>query len=353
MIEENFQLVLSKFRLNSEPSSIKQWGEGHIHDTYLVESLDHQPDYILQKINHKIFHDIPGMMKNIEIVTHHIREKIKTLPGHDPVRESVNLIRTETGLAYCMDDEGNYWRMYVFIPETVTWQKMPHPFVSYEAGKAIGFFQSMLTDLATPLLTTIPDFHNINLRIQQFENAKQSDPESRIDKACIEIDFAQSRFECMKSYFEDLDRKAVIRATHNDTKLNNVLFDRENKALCLIDLDTVMPGYVHFDYGDALRTMANTALEDEKDLSKVHFNLDVYEQFTRGYLEVAVDFLTETEKELLPYAPIYLTFIIGLRFLTDYLNGDIYFRTHYSDHNLERAKVQFKLVSEMEKTLGF
>jgi Ser/Thr protein kinase RdoA (MazF antagonist) len=157
----------------------------------------------------------------------------------------------------------------------------------------------------------------------------------------------------MKSYFRSLQEKAIARPTHNDTKLNNILFDNNGRALCLVDLDTVMQGYVHFDYGDALRTMANTALEDEKDLSQVHFNREVYDTFTRGYLSETGKFLSPVEISLLPYAPVYMTFIIGLRFLTDHLKGDVYFHVHHTGHNLERARVQFKLVEEIERSLNF
>ncbi len=230
---------------------------------------------------------------------------------------------------------------------------MEDPALAYEAGKAIGFFQAMLSDLESELVDTIPDFHNIGFRISQYEQAKNSDTYGRVGLVSDDILFAEKRFSRMKSYYQSLKENAIVRATHNDTKVNNVLFDRNNKAQCLIDLDTVMPGYVHFDYGDALRTMANTALEDERDLGKVHFNEDIYRAFTEGYLKEAGSFLSDDELALLPYSPIYLTFLIGLRFLTDHLNGDVYFRIHRRGHNLERARVQFRLVEEMEKVLIF
>jgi Ser/Thr protein kinase RdoA (MazF antagonist) len=243
--------------------------------------------------------------------------------------------------------------MYVFIPGTVTYQKMSDPAMGFEAGKIIGQFQALLSDLKTELVETIPDFHNIDWRIRQYQQAKHENPAGRLTVVEDDLRFAEQRFDRMSAYYRSLKEKAVVRATHNDTKLNNILFDPGNKALCLIDLDTVMPGYVHFDYGDALRTMANTALEDEKDLSKVKFNSDIYHSFTRGYLEEAEGFLIPDERARLPYAPIYLTFIIGLRFLTDFINGDVYFRVHHPEHNLERARVQLMLVREMEKVLNF
>ena len=341
--------ICSRFISADHIVSIALYGEGHIHDTYFVETRNHQPDYILQKINHNIFRDIPGMMGNIEKVTTHIRQKLAGLPGHDPGRESLTLVKTKEGQSFFMDGNGNYWRMFVFIPGTVTFQIMTDPAMGFEAGKTIGNFQALLSDLKDPLIETIPDFHNMDLRISQFQQAKVTNPNGRVALVPHELLFAEQHFDRMQVYFHELNEKAVVRTTHNDTKLNNILFDRQDKALCLIDLDTVMPGFVHFDYGDALRTMANTSLEDEKDLSKVQFNKDIFDSFTRGYLDAAGGFLAPAELDLLPYAPIFMTYIIGLRFLTDYLNGDVYFRVNHPEHNLERARVQFKLVSEMEK----
>jgi hypothetical protein len=351
----NHKLVnlLRQFVIQERIVSIAPYGEGHIHDTFLVETSSHIPDYILQKINRNVFRNIPGMMNNIEMVTGHIRRKLAQLPGHDPDMESLTLVYTQTGLSYHKDDNNDFWRMYVFIPDTITYQEMTDPALAHEAGKAIGFFQALLTDLNASLIETIPDFHTIDWRIRQYQQAKLENPAGRASVVKDDLLFAEQRFDCMSAYYHLLKEKAVIRATHNDTKLNNILFEPDGKALCLIDLDTVMPGYVHFDYGDALRTMSNTAPEDEKDLSKVKFNREIYQSFTRGYLEEAERFLTSEELTLLPYAPIYLTFIIGLRFLTDFLNGDIYYRTLHPEHNLDRARVQFKLVEEMEKVLIF
>jgi hypothetical protein len=344
-------VIPDAYELASAPVEVVRWGEGHIHDTYLIRTEDHQPDYILQKINGNVFRNIPGMMQNIEAICRHLRGKLSGMPGHNPDREALTLVPTRQGKAWHVDEEGNSWRIYTFIPDTITYQKMTDPGLASEAGRIIGKFQAMLADLKEPLIDTIPDFHNISFRISQYFQAKGNDPQKRVPAIPGEIRFAEERFSAMRAYFENLKENAVVRATHNDTKVNNILFDRNDKALCLIDLDTVMPGYVHFDYGDALRTMANTALEDETDLETVHFNVPVYEAFTRGYLQAAGSFLSPQENDLLPFAPIYLTFMIGLRFLTDYLNGDVYFRIHYPEHNLVRARVQFKLVAEMEKML--
>lgn len=343
--------IIERFPLNSEPVSTVRWGEGHIHETYLVRTLDHPPDYILQKINRNIFRNIPGMMRNIQIVCSHLKTKLTELPGHDPDKESLTLLMTKEGNTWYEDDSGNAWRMYVYIPGTFIFQKIEDPAVAFESGSAIGRFQALLSDLNMPLINTIPDFHNINSRISQYYHAKSSDAQNRIPIASAEIRFVEEHFGKMRAYYDDLKENAILHVTHNDTKVNNILFDKNNHALCLIDLDTVMPGYVHFDYGDALRTMASTALEDERNLAKVHFNIPVYEAFTSGYLQEAGRLLNQDEMAMLPFAPIYLTFIIGLRFLTDYLNGDIYFRIHYPGHNLVRARAQFRLVEDMEQRL--
>lgn len=345
--------VTGLFDVQGDIIKIAPYGEGHIHETYLIETENHCPDYILQKINRNVFRDVPAMMRNIQAVTQHLRDKLLALPGHDPDRESLQLVLTRAGDSFYQDDQGNYWRVFIFIPGTVTYQNLPDKALAREAGRAVGNFQLLLSDLKKTLEVTIPGFHNINFRIRQYAEAKRNDPAGRVDLVKEDLTFVENRFDRMMAYYADLNDQAEIRVTHNDTKLNNILFDRDHKALCLIDLDTVMPGFVHFDYGDALRTLANTAAEDERDLSKVKFNRKIYQGFTRGYLEAVESFLTDAERKLLPFAPIYLTFIIGLRFLTDYLNGDVYYRIHYPDHNLIRARVQFRLVSEMEKAVPF
>ena len=346
-----FSKIPDQFCLEAPPSRIQRWGEGHIHETYLIETRDHHHEFILQKINHNIFKDIPGMMANIEAVTRHLNKNSKPDNGHYSEKQQLRLVYTHDGHTFYKDENGDYWRMFYFISGTVTFQTLDDPSLAAEAGRAIGLFQSQLTDLPDGLVETLPDFHDINFRIVQYYEAKKKNALHRLGGIVAEADFAEVRFDRMKDYLLSLREYAAVRVTHNDTKLNNILFDHNRKAVCLIDLDTVMPGYVHFDYGDALRTMSNTAPEDENDLSKVRFNKEVYDYFTLGYLEAAGNMLNDDEKRLLPFSPVYLTFIIGLRFLTDYLNGDIYFRIHHPGHNLERAKVQFKLVSEIENSL--
>ena len=344
----SFKIILDQFDLVSLPLSVIRWGDGHIHETYFVETAKPHPGYILQKINKSIFRDIPGMMNNIRVVTNHVKRKISAIPGYNGELETLSLVYTKNGSSFYEDENHDFWRMYDFIADTVTYQVAPGIEIAAQAGKAIAKFQYYLSHIKEPLVETIPDFHNILSRINQYREATAKDAAKRLAKIPEEIAFAESRFPAMIEYYSALREKAVIRVTHNDTKLNNILFDKSGKALCLVDLDTIMPGYIHFDYGDALRTLANTAAEDEKDLSLVRFNEPVYKSFTEGYLSVAKNFLTGEEIGLLPFAPVYLTFIIGLRFLTDYINGDVYYRTHRPDHNLERAKAQFQLVKRFE-----
>lgn len=332
-----------------EPLSANPFGQGHLHDTFLVTTEGEGDDYILQRINHKIFRNIEGMMENIAHVTHHLKDKLKNRPHHDPLRESLTLILTRSGDTYLKDAKGNYWRMYLFISGASEYQKIEDAHLAMEAGRIIGDFQLMLSDLDHTLCETLPRFHDIHFRLEQYREACENDRSGRLENLAMETAFVAERASRMTDYYESLRRDAVVRVTHNDTKVNNVLFNDHHKAMCLLDLDTVMPGYIHFDFGDAVRTMANTALEDEQDLKRVHFNMDLFKAFSKGYLSRALKFLTPEEMELIPYSPVYLTFLIGLRFLTDHINGDRYFKTKYPAHNLVRAHVQFRLVEEMEK----
>jgi Ser/Thr protein kinase RdoA (MazF antagonist) len=344
--------LINKFDIPDVAVSVVPHGQGHIHDTYFVRVLDPaSPGYILQRINHHIFRDVQAMMENIEKVTRHIRNKLEAMPGHDPEKESITLFYTKQGKAWYEDKSGNFWRLYLFIRDTQVFQEVNNPELAVEAGRIIGRFQSLLSTLDEPLHETLPNFHDVNFRIGQYEEAISKDPAGRLKDIKPEIELVESRFEDMRNYLYQLKKHAVVHVTHNDTKVNNILFDRTLKAQCLIDLDTVMPGYVHFDFGDALRTLANSATEDEKDLSKVRFNIKLFRAFSKGYLTEAKTFLNPEEIRMLPFSAAYLTFVIGLRFLTDHINGDVYYKTRYPGHNLDRARVQLKLVQEIETAL--
>jgi hypothetical protein len=326
-------------------------GSGHIHDTFLVQTREIDRDnYILQKLNNTVFRNIPQLQENIERVTQHLHYKISKIPGSDPKRESLTLVPAKTGKSWITDKDGNFWRMYIFIPDQHSFDIVDSTEKAFEGGKAIGRFQAMLSDLpGPPLHETIPYFHDIEKRLETFYRILAVDPVSRAASVTSLIDFVSQRAEVMKTILKlGKEGRIPVRITHNDTKFNNILFDRNDKAICVIDLDTVMPGYVHYDFGDAIRTAANVASEDEEDLSKIEMDISLFEAHARGYLSETGQTLNETEKEYLAFAPILITFIMALRFLTDYIDGDHYFKIHHPYHNLQRAKAQFKLVESME-----
>jgi hypothetical protein len=343
--------TLSEFLPEVGIEDIIPYGTGHINKTYQVlTEPSHGRSYILQQINHNIFKDVPGMQENISRVTEHIFQKIKNLPGIDLNREALRLIPTRSNLSYFKDDKGNYWRLYVFIEGSRCYQKAPSFEIAFEAGKAFGRFQRYLEDITGgPLHETIPDFHDMQKRLVTFEKAISEGKGERIQESAHEIDFVKSRAGSMVEFINRAkENKVPLRITHNDSKLNNVLFDEQNRALCIVDLDTVMQGYVFYDFGDAIRTLANTAEEDEQDLSRVSIEMNLYKAFAGGFLAEAEKALTPEEISGLAFSCQYMTFIIGLRFLTDYLQHDWYFRIHREKHNLERARVQFRLVEDME-----
>jgi len=343
--------IAGQFRTNSISRDIFNYGTGHIHDTYLVKTeSSNQPDYILQKINTEVFRDADALMFNIDTVTSHLFQKLGSFKDSGKYLP-LELIRTVNDTAYLQQDDA-CWRMFVFIDGSTTFDQFTKPKQAFEAGRAIGKFQYLLTDLDIPLKETIPGFHDLGLRLETFYEVCKRDRYGRERFVRNETGFVEMMHNRMKPFLLQMySHHFPLRVTHNDTKINNILFDSEDNAICLIDLDTVMPGYVFYDFGDAIRTLANAADEDENDLSKVKFNVALYRSFRDGYLDAAEYFLTETEKEWLPFSVVYMTFIIGLRFLTDYLAGDVYYKTSYPEHNLARARCQFELIRKMENRL--
>lgn len=328
------------------------YGSGHIHDTFRIETVEHdKDDYILQRLNNKIFKNIPELQNNIERVTIHLRKKLEAIPGSEIKRECLTLIPAKNGKSWILDKEGDYWRMYIFITNHRSYNIVDSPDKAFEGGKAIGRFQAMLADLpGNPLFETIPFFHDIEKRLDTFKRIIKEDPKGRVKDVAAEIDFVLKRAEGMKVILKlGRENKIPLRITHNDTKFNNILLDENDKALCVIDLDTVMPGYVHYDFGDSIRTVANIAAEDEKELSKVKMDINLFESYARGYLSETKDTLNPVEKEYLSFAPRLITFTIALRFITDHIDGDNYFKIHHENHNLQRARAQFKLVESMEE----
>lgn len=351
-MDQNLKKIFNRFSADGTFSEGEPYGSGHIHDTYRI--LTHEKDkddYILQRLNSRIFKNIPELQHNIERVTNHLNLKLSSIPGSDVKRECLTLIPSKDGKSWITEEKGEYWRMYIFISNHKSYNIVGSPRKAYEGGKAIGRFQAMLADLpGEPLYDTIPFFHDIERRLETFNRILKGDPVKRVKKITKEIDFVLKRADEMKIILKlGREGKIPLRITHNDTKFNNILLDENDKALCVIDLDTVMPGYVHYDFGDAIRTVANIAAEDEKELSKIKMDISLFESYTKGYLSETREILNITEKEHLAFAPRLITYTIALRFLTDYIDGDNYFKIHHEDHNLQRARAQFKLVESMEE----
>ena len=342
-MNEHELAILRQFCLDAEPASCTPYGCGHINRTYLVATAGGRC-YILQKINHHTFRDVAGLMENIELVTEHLRRK-----SPDP-RSVLTLIRTKDGKSYLKADDG-YWRVFRFVEDSICLQQPESDADFYESAVGFGTFQQLLSDFpAEKLHETIPNFHNTPDRYRAFHETLTRDPMHRAAQVQPEIEFALARQAEMAALQNALDAGELpLRVTHNDTKLNNVLFDaKTRRALCIIDLDTVMPGSALYDYGDSIRFGAATAAEDERELDKMEMSLERFRVFTRGYVR-ACPGLTQKELELLPLGAKVMTMECGVRFLTDHIDGDNYFSIHREGQNLDRARTQFKLVADMER----
>ena len=341
--------ILPHYALEGGVIGAAPYGTGHINDTFRVDTGAGRA-YILQRLSPVAFREPEKVMANVQGVLTHLRGKVEARGG-DPARETLTLVLTAEGRP-CVMDESGCWRMYLLITGAVGYQLPDSMEVFREAGRAFGAFQTALEDYpADTLHETIPRFHDTVNRAANLSRAIEADAAGRA--ACVEaeIAFARARFDRAGALLDGLHAgRLPLRVTHNDTKLDNVLMDcATGKALCVIDLDTVMPGLCAYDFGDAIRFGANTALEDEADLTKVHFSLDMYRAWTEGYLGEAGDALTAEEIRSLPLGAWMMTYEVGVRFLTDYLEGDVYFHTAYPEHNLVRARNQFALLKDMER----
>ena len=342
MKEQNLNHVMQQFDLSME---IDPYGNGHINDTYLAVI----PRYILQRINTSIFKNPDELMENIKNVTSFLRDLIAE-EGGNPDRETLTVIPTKDGKPYYKVDEGNVFRVYRFIEDTKSIENSKTIEDLYEAGVGFGHFQKHLADFPVEKLhETIKDFHHTPKRVEALKEAIRNDLAGRAESVKDEIAFALENAVWSDTVVKGIEEGAIpVRVTHNDTKINNILFDNcTGKAVCVIDLDTVMPGSMLYDFGDALRIGGSTAAEDETDLNQVWFNIDAFESFAKGYLGEMKDYLTAKELELLPLSVKLMTYECGIRFLTDYLNGDTYFKIHREHHNLDRARNQFKLVADI------
>lgn len=344
--------VVAAFDVEGKVVEYIPFGNGHINDTRLV-TMDNGVQYVLQRINKNVFKRPDLLMENYVGVTKFIRKKIEEMGG-DPLRNVLNAMPTKDGKSFLLDEEGEFWRLLVYVTDSIGYDKVERPEQFYDSAVSFGDFQYMLRDYpAHTLHETIVNFHNTPDRYRQLMEAIENNAAGRLDEVSAEIEFAKARFEFAHT-LENAHKegKLPLRVTHNDTKLNNILFDINNgEALCVIDLDTIMPGYSVNDFGDSIRFGATTALEDETDLSKVNFDISLYELYVKGFIEGAKGGLTEGELEMLPIGAIMMTFECGMRFLADYLNGDTYFRIHRPSHNIDRCRNQFKLVADMESQL--
>lgn len=341
--------IVSHFKLEGTVQEIKPLGSGLINDTYKVSTVEETaPDYVLQRINHAIFQNVEMLQDNIDAVTRHIRKKLESCGETDIDRKVLHFLPTGEGKTYWFDGD-SYWRVMVFIPRAKTYETV-NPEYSYYAGVAFGNFQAMLADIPDKLGETIPDFHNMEFRLKQLRDAVAADASGRVAEVKYYLDEIEKRADEMCKA-ERLHREGKLpkRVCHCDTKVNNMMFDEDGTVLCVIDLDTVMPSFIFSDYGDFLRSAANTGAEDDKNLDNVNFNMDIFQAFTKGYLESAKSFLLPVEIENLPYAAALFPYMQCVRFLADYINGDTYYKIQYPEHNLVRTKAQFKLLQSVEE----
>jgi len=343
--------IFAQFNTGTQIKTYRHFGSGHINDTILVETVgDANPDFVLQMVNHHIFKDVPDLIHNIVLVTDFIRSYLKDIPGSDPDIEVLTLIKTQAGKAFLQDNAGNYWRCYLYIPDTKSFDRVDSTEKAKEGGRIFGKFQSILSGLDARLLSeTIPYFHDLEKRLEIFRTTIKLNPLGRVECINEEIKFVEERAEELLSITRKINKGEIpIRITHNDTKFNNILFDKKNHAQCIVDLDTVMPGSILHDFGDAIRTAANTAVEDEVNLSKINLDMRLFKAYASGYMSEAHLFLTKSEIENLALSTKFMVFIIGLRFLTDYIDGDNYFKVQHPEHNLQRCRAQFQLVRSIE-----
>ena len=345
MTQEKLFNIASQFALEGEIASIDALGEGFINDTFVVTTAGEAPNYILQRKNHIVFPDVPGMMDNIKAVTEHIKAKVA-----DPMRETLTVIPAKDGKLYVTEGE-NYWAVCLFIPDTATYDRADSTELAYQGGVGIGRFQSLLADFDKPLNETIKGFHNIRWRFQQWDATIAADPVGRVKDLQTEIEWVESRREEMLAFWSKVESGEIpTHVTHNDTKISNILFDKPTgNVLCAIDLDTVMSSTSLNDFGDAIRSYTNTGAEDDKCLDNVEMSIDMFRAYAEGYHSEQRATMCDSERAWLAFSARYITFEQVLRFLMDYIDGDKYYKIAYPEHNLVRTHAQYKLLQSMER----
>lgn len=349
---EMLKNIFNQFDHKKNYEKHSELNSGHINDTFLVETCCGD-NFVLQRINHSVFKDVPGLVNNKVLISEHLRSKYNPLLEEKLSNKVLSFVKAKISNDYYYKNGDDFWNMMVFIDDSVTYEIVKNKEIAYEGGKLLGEFLNLTSDFdSSQLIDVIPNFHDMSFRYKQYASSLQSASKNRLIKASQYTSVVAALKEEMH-VLQNLKEAGEIpvRVTHNDTKISNSLFSKTNKGICMIDTDTIMPGIIHYDFGDAIRTICNAAAEDEKDLTKVEFNIDYYEAYKKGFLEQTKDSLSEIELKYLPLAVKTMIFIMALRFLTDYLNNDIYYKTNYPDHNLDRAKNQLKLIESFSKKL--
>ena len=345
------EAIAAQFATDGKIGKLNIHAGGHINDSYrLTNTMDNQPDYLMQRVNHNVFKDVPLLMNNMVLVTDHVAAKVRNIYPDEVERRSLTIVPTIDGLTYFKDPDGNFWRVLRFIEDHLVFDSTTDPDIAYEGAKTFGAFSAMLNDLpAEKVGTVIPDFHNMKWRLTQLEQSIRKDAAGRLKVVKEEIEYVESRAKMMLTIHE-LGEKGTIplRVTHNDTKISNVLFDLDRKGLCVIDLDTIQPGYVTSDFGDGIRTLTNTGEEDDENLDRVTMDLELYEAFASGFLDSTREILLDAEKDALLYAGLLFPYMQAVRFLIDYLDGDTYYKVKHPEHNLVRTRAQLKLTKDGE-----
>jgi len=348
MSKKNLKYIFEQFQHESEFDCFDELASGHINDTYLIKTKE-KPYYVLQRINHGVFQNIPALINNKISISQHLQKKLAHLPKSEMKRRVLSFVNTVDDNQYYYRKEDGYWNMMVYIENSRTFEVVLDDEIAYEGGKLFGEFLNLTSDYdISGLVETIPNFHDMSFRYLQFEEALGNATKERLFQAK----------DCIKIIHESIEEMLILqglkesgalklRVTHNDTKISNALFDLNNHGICVIDTDTVMPGIIHYDFGDAVRTICNMSSEDEKNLDLVKFNIEFYKSYVKGFLEKIGSTLSPIELEYLPLGAKTMIFIMGLRFLTDYLNNDTYYKVSYDNHNLDRAKNQFKLIESI------
>ena len=348
----NLEEIANKFKITDKIVEIIPIDTGFINSTYLIKTENHNPDYILQKKNGNVFPNIPAMMDNIVKVTDHIRNKIMA-EGGNPQREVMTVVNALDNNPFYKDENGDYWTTSIFIPDTISYETATDDTLAYKGGEGIGKFQRQLIDFTQTLYPTIQGFHDLAFRFKQWDEALKTGLPQRLKEVEKEIASIEKRRPKMEEFWKLVEDGVLPkRVTHNDTKLSNILFDKEGNVLCVIDLDTVMNNTPLADFGDAIRSFANTGAEDDKNLDNVELDLNKYKAYKEGYLSQMGNVLTEKELDWLPFAPLYITYEQAMRFLMDYIQGDTYYKIHYPEHNLVRTRAQLKLLESMENSLS-